>query len=96
MSTPAPGDTKVASTSDERTANNAMRHNYRTLSEEEKAYMQEIKDMGADFTRLLHRVGRTSSPNDPTQDHRFASADLTLAFRHMEDAVMRAVKHITR
>lgn len=89
-------DQKVDSASDDRTANNAMRHQYRVLSEEEKAFMTEIKDMGADFTQLLHRVGRTSSPNSPEEEHRFASANLTLAFRHMEDAVMRAVKHITR
>lgn len=87
---------KVQSTSDGRTANNAMRHTYRTLSEEEKNYITEVKDLGASFTELLHRIGRTTSPNDEKQDHRFASADLTLAFRNMEDAVYRAVKHITR
>ncbi len=89
-------DERVSSTSDERTANNVMRHSYRILSEEEKAFVEEVKDMGADFTLLLHRIGRTSAPNENGQDHRFASADLTLAFRHMEDAVYRAVKSITR
>lgn len=89
-------DTRVSSTSDERTANNVMRHQYRILSEEEKAFMEEVKDMGADFTNLLHRIGRTSPPSSGEEDHRFASANLTLAFRHMEDAVMRAVKHITK
>lgn len=87
---------RVSSASDERTANNAMRHTYRILSEEEKNQMTEIKDLGAAFTDLLHRIGRTTGPNDEKEDHRFASANLTLAFRHMEDAVMRAVKHITR
>lgn len=88
-------DQKISSASDERTANNAMRHQYRVLSEEEKNQMMEIKDLGAAFTEALHRIGGTTSPNDPKQDHRFASANLTIAFRHMEDAVYRAVKHIT-
>lgn len=89
-------DQRVSSTSDDRIANNAMRHTYRILSEEEKAYVEEVKDAGAAFTQLLHRIGRTSSPNTPEEDHRFASANLTLSFRHIEDAVYRAVKHITR
>lgn len=87
---------QVSSTSDERTANNAMRHTYRILSEEEKAFVEEAKDLGATFTQLLHRVGRTNSPSDPNEDHRFASRNLSLAFTAIEDAVMRAVKHITR
>lgn len=87
---------RVSSTSDERTANNAMRHTYRILSEEEKAYVEEVKDLGAAFTQLLHRIGRTTSPNSPEEDHRFASRNLSLAFTAIEDAVMRAVKHITR
>lgn len=87
---------RVSSVSDERTANNAMRHEYRILSEEEKNQITEIKDLGAAFTSLLHRIGRTTAPNDTDQEHRFASAQLTLAFRHMEDAVYRAVKHVTR
>lgn len=38
--------THVDSTSDERTANNAMRHKYRGLSDDEKADMAALKDMG--------------------------------------------------
>lgn len=86
---------QFSSASDQRTANNAMRHEYRPLSEEEKNQMMEIKDLGAAFTDLLHRVGRTTAPNEPKAEHRFASAHLALAFRHMEDAVYRAVKHVT-
>lgn len=89
-------DERVSSTSDERTANNAMRHTYRVLSEEEKAQITEIKDLGAQFTELLHRIGRTVSPNDVNQEHKFGSANLTISFRHMEDAVYRAVKHVTK
>jgi hypothetical protein len=78
------------STSDDRTKNNVMRHEYRVLSEEEKEKMKKIKDMGLNFVNLLHLIGNT----DPTGD-RMGSANLTLSMRHMEDAVYRAVKHIT-
>ena len=80
----------VDSASDDRTANNAVRHQYRVLSDAEKANMVRVKDMGAAFIALLHEVGGT----DPNGD-RFASRDLSLANSHAEDAVMRAVRHIT-
>lgn len=84
----------VPSTSDDRTTNNTMRHNYRVLTDHEKAQMQAIKDAGADFVNLLHEVGGTGAEgSDP---ERFGSANLTLSFRHIEDAVMRAVKHVTK
>lgn len=89
-------DERVSSASDDRTANNAMRHQYKILSEEQKTQMIEVKDIGAEFTGLLHRIGRTASPSEEGEEHRFASANLALAFRHMEDAVYRAVKHITK
>lgn len=82
--------THVDSASDARTANNAVRHTYRVLSDAEKAQMQEIKDMGAALIAKLHEIGGT----DPAGD-RFASRDLSLANTHAEDAVMRAVRHIT-
>ncbi len=80
----------IDSTSDQRTANNAVRHTYRTLTDAEKAQMQEVKDMGAAFIGKLHEIGGT----DPAGD-RLASRDLALAQTHAEDAVMRAVRHIT-
>lgn len=80
----------VDSTSDERTVNNAVRHQYRVLSDERKAQMQEIKDAGAAFIAKLHKIGGT----DPVGD-RQASRDLSLSQTHAEDAVMRAVRHIT-
>ena len=80
----------VDSTSDQRTANNAVRHTYRVLSDAEKAQMQAIKDMGAAFIAKLHEIGGT----DPAGD-RLGSRDLALANTHAEDAVMRAVRHIT-
>lgn len=81
---------KVDSTSDARTVNNAVRHTYRVLTDAEKANMAAIKDAGANFIAFLHQIGGT----DPNGE-RLASRDLSLAQTHMEDAVMRAVRHIT-
>lgn len=82
---------QVDSASDDRTANNAVRHQYRVLSDAEKALMVRVKDVGAAFIALLHEVGGTEPGSD-----RFASRDLSLANTHAEDAVMRAVRHITK
>jgi len=73
---------EVASTSDERTVNNVMRHAYRVLSDEEKAQMQAIKDGGLAFHDLVDGIGQ--------------SRELSLAKTKIEEAVMWAVKHITR
>lgn len=72
----------VDSTSDDRTANNVMRHEYRILSEEEKAQMKGIKDLGLEFVRSCNQIGK--------------SRELSLAITKAEEAVMWAVKHITR
>lgn len=82
---------QVDSASDDRTANNAVRHQYRVLSDDEKALMVRVKDTGAAFIALLHEIGGTETGGD-----RFASRDLSLANTHAEDAVMRAVRHITK
>ncbi len=81
---------KIDNASDERTANNAGRHQYRRLTDAEKAQMQEIKDMGAAFIAKLHEIGGTNP-----KGAQFASRDLSLANTHAEDAVMRAVRYIT-
>jgi len=73
---------KVSSTSDERTVNNTMRHAYRVLSDGEKAQMQQIKDMGLAFHDYVNAMG--------------GSRELALAKTKIEEAVMWAVKHITR
>ncbi|APZ53712.1 hypothetical protein Ga0080574_TMP3378 [Salipiger abyssi] len=52
--------------------------------------MERIKDMGAAFISEPHALGGT----DPDCE-RFASRNLSLANTHMEDAVMRAVRHLT-
>lgn len=72
----------VDSTSDERTANNVMRHEYRVLSDDEKGLMKDLKDKGLDFVKLCDVIG--------------GSRELSLAKTKMEEAVMWAVKHITR
>jgi hypothetical protein len=74
--------TTVDSTSDERTVNNVMRHAYRVLSDAEKAQMQSIKDKGLEFFTFCDGVG--------------ASRELSLAKTKIEEAVMWAVKHITK
>lgn len=72
----------IDSTSDERTVNNVMRHEYRVLTDDEKAQMKAIKDMGAGFlTYLEWKVA--------------ASRERSLAQTKMEEAVMWAVKGVT-
>jgi hypothetical protein len=72
----------VDSASDQRTVNNVMRHEYRVLSDVEKDQMRSFKDMGLAFVESCDRVG--------------GSRELSLAKTKMEEAVMWAVKHITR
>lgn len=71
----------VHSASDERTANNAVRHTYRVLSDDEKHQMVELKDLGAAFIAKCNEIGR--------------SRELSLAITNAEQAVMWAVKHVT-
>jgi hypothetical protein len=54
--------THVNSASDARTANNAIRHTYRVLSDAEKAQMVAIKDMGAEFLTSSKACARRPSP----------------------------------
>ena len=71
----------VDSASDDRTANNAVRHKYRVLSEAEKQQMLELKDLGAAFLSKCDEVGQ--------------SREMSLAKTNAEQAVMWAVKHVT-
>lgn len=71
----------VESESDDRTANNAVRHQYRVLSNDEKAEMLAIKDIGAAFIAKCQQIG--------------GSRELSLAITNAEQAVFWAVKHIT-
>ena len=73
--------THVDSTSDARTVNNTMRHAYRVLSDDEKATMAKIKDMGLEFHSMVDGIGQ--------------SRELAIAKTKIEEAVMWAVKHVT-
>lgn len=73
---------EVSSTSDERTVNNVVRHQYKVLNDEEKAQMLAIKDMGAQFIGYCDSIGK--------------SRELSLAKTKIEEAVMWAVKSITK
>jgi len=99
---------QVDSASDARTANNAVRHQYRVLSDAEKVQMIAIKDKGAEFLTLLDSL---QTPPEPTQfiaDPENPDAEpmavgaictydrgLHIARERVEEAVMWAVKHIT-
>lgn len=72
----------VASESDERTVNNAVRHQYRVLSDAEKEAMVRLKDIGRNFL---------DSIDDIVPKGREAS----LAKTKVEEAVMWAVKGLT-
>lgn len=73
----------VNSASDERTVNNAVRHQYRVLSDDERAEMVRIKDAGLALIELINSVSGGSS--------RYKE----IAVERTEEAVMWAVKHIT-
>jgi hypothetical protein len=61
--------------------NNVMRHQYRALTDAEKAQMQAIKDKGLELYDLIRSIGN--------------SRELSLAATKTEEAVMWAVKHVT-
>jgi hypothetical protein len=72
----------IDSTSDDRTVNNTMRHEYRVLTEAEKINMVRIKDYGLAFLGVIdHAVPRG-------REH-------ALAKTKVEEAVMWAVKGLT-
>ncbi len=73
---------QIDSASDGRTANNAVRHTYRVLTDDEKLQMAQLKDIGAAFIAKCQEIG--------------ASRELSLAATNAEQAVMWAVKHVTR
>lgn len=91
----APGESHVASEGDDRTANNAVRHQYRTLDDAEKAAMVAIKDKGAEFLNLLKKLeqgdGGLSLSTLATIGREFA-----LARTKVQEAVMWAVNGITK
>lgn len=71
----------IDSASDDRTANNAVRHTYRLLTDAKKQLMMDVKDLGAALISKCNEIGR--------------SRELSLAVTNTEQAVMWAVKHVT-
>jgi hypothetical protein len=71
-----------SSDEDQRITNNAVRHEYRTLTDGEKATMLAIKDIGLDFVTLCDEIG--------------PSREMSIAKTNIEQAVMWAVKAITK
>jgi len=70
----------VNSASDARTTNNAVRHQYRVLSDAE-TQMLKIKDAGQALIDIINETGK--------------SRELSLALTNAEQSVMWAVKHVT-
>lgn len=89
----------VASQSDDRTANNSVRHNYRVLSDAEKAQMVAVKDKGAEFLTLIDSLRTPPEPAGEIDGEPMAvmtfDRELNIAIERVEEAVMWAVKHIT-
>jgi hypothetical protein len=96
-----PVTSAVDSASDDRTANNAVRHKYRVLSDAEKAQVVAIKDKGAEFLSLIDSLRTPLQPaldadgNDTGMAYGTIDRDLNIAAERAEEAVMWAVKHIT-
>ena len=70
------------STSDGRTKNNVMRHEYKVLSEDEKAAMKRVKDLGLEMIEFVDSMGQ--------------SREFSLAKTKVEEAVFWAVKGTTK
>ncbi|WP_370316316.1 hypothetical protein [Sagittula sp.] len=79
--------TEFKSTDDKRTENSGTRAKYRTLTDREKAYIDDIKQAG---DRLIDRFYALQ------HDKPEAGREFALATTHVEDAVMRAVRGITQ
>ncbi|NKF21587.1 hypothetical protein G7Y82_04600 [Solimonas sp. C16B3] len=60
-------------------------HDYRVLSDDEKAAMQKLKDMGLELHEFLTGLEQITK----------TSRELSIAKTKVEEAVMWAVKHIT-
>ena len=73
--------TTVDSASNDRIANNAVRHQYRVLTDREKQLMVEIKDLGAALLTKIAEVG--------------ATRETAIARTKTEEAVTWAVKSLT-
>lgn len=72
----------MKSTDDNKAINNVMRHEYGPLTDTEMAKIQAVKDKGLEMFDLVKNLG--------------TSRELSIAQEKIEEAVMWAVKDITR
>lgn len=81
-------DVVIDATSEQRVINNVARHEYRVLSEAEKADMKEIKDLGAALIAKIEEVkARTPSSG--------IYKEFEVSVTRAQEAVMWAVKGLT-
>jgi predicted DNA-binding ArsR family transcriptional regulator len=80
----------ISSTDDKRTINNVMRHEYKVLSDSEKCNMKAIKDQGLGFVEMLEQMHNVPSGG------KMPSRELALAVTKIEEAVMWAIKDLTK
>ncbi len=80
-----PKDNHMKSTDDARTTN-AVRHEYRVLSNVEKLLMAEVKDRGLALLEAIDAISAKGS----------AGRECALAKTKTEEAVMWAVKGLTK
>lgn len=73
------------------TGGNVMRHNYRTLTEQEKRDIETLKDHGLTLWKFITSLHH----GDPNMGV-FTTRELATAMEKVEEAVMWATKHITR
>lgn len=73
---------------------NVFRKQYRPLSDAEKAYLEALKDKAQELYDLLEQ-GPDGLPGPPGTCGR-ASRELALAKTNLEQAIMWAVKDVTR
>jgi hypothetical protein len=71
----------VDAQSDDRTLNNVMRHEYRVLTDDEKAKMLAVKDAGVALLKAIQATGHNRHNS--------------LAITRIEEGVMWCVKGIT-
>ncbi len=79
---------RVNSAGDDRTANNAVRHQYRVLNDAEKAAMVQIKDEGEALLLAIDAANEVAGVK--------AGREMAIARTKVEEAVMWAVKGLTK
>ena len=87
--------THVDSEADNRTINNAVRHQYRVLSDEEKAQMVAVKDKGLEFIKLIDGLRTQSVDVGEGYSIGTFSPGVDTAIQKAQEAVFWAVWHIT-